>query len=286
MSDLINELKYLKETKELIKEAIITKKGNIDGSTPFRDYAAEIRTLKNGNILNTASLAAMVGYGTNDNFIGNSYTLPLEMGELTSVTEKDATANTISINFTAPTYDCLAVLVVMHREEITSFSDTSGANWDFVGKSVSQAYESGWYQWLSVYKCKMSREEAKSGTIQFNFEGKDRLSIGLVFIADAKNIENVVNENIIINPYTPNLGDTSKNRFLIFLTAGQAPTSGSSPVFNMTYSGASEPLISQAVRTSMVYDYDFDSVVPTFSNISFSSKSGVCYAFKIIEEDS
>jgi len=48
MSELINKLNYLQETKNQIKSAIVGKGVTVDSSTPFRDYAGAINNIGTG----------------------------------------------------------------------------------------------------------------------------------------------------------------------------------------------------------------------------------------------
>ena len=51
--DIIDELNYLKETKQQIKQAIIDKGQDVYDETPFREYAGKISAIAGDNIIDT-----------------------------------------------------------------------------------------------------------------------------------------------------------------------------------------------------------------------------------------
>ena len=53
--DIIDELNYLKETKQQIKQAIIDKGQEIEENTPFRYYAEKISNISGGGELSDAT---------------------------------------------------------------------------------------------------------------------------------------------------------------------------------------------------------------------------------------
>lgn len=59
MSESIdNKLKYLNDTKQLIRQAIVNKGQSITDSTPFRDYVDKITDIQTGSDTSDATATA------------------------------------------------------------------------------------------------------------------------------------------------------------------------------------------------------------------------------------
>ena len=114
----------------------------------------------------------------------------------------------------------LALLIVVHRYDITSISDS---NWTLLHKSPAASPDQSYHQWISVYQYNGAMQAGKEYTISVTQSSSQRLWLGLYIFENAKSFAIIDSAVASSSPITPTA--TSGNERLYVVTNTMVSTS-------------------------------------------------------------
>lgn len=114
----------------------------------------------------------------------------------------------------------LALLIVVHRYDITSISDS---NWTLLHKSPAASPDQSYHQWISVYQYNGAMQAGKEYTISVTQSSSQRLWLGLYIFENAKSFAIIDSAVASSSPITPTA--TSGNERLYVVTNTMVNTS-------------------------------------------------------------
>ena len=121
----------------------------------------------------------------------------------------------------------LALLIVVHRYDITSISDS---NWKLLHKSPAASPDQSYHQWISVYQYNGAMQAGKEYTISVTQSSGQRLWLGLYIFENAKSFAIIDSAVASSSPITPTATSGNERLYVVTNTTVDSSSAISSAV--------------------------------------------------------